>query len=138
MVKEGVITFLDYRVNSIEFKNNADYNGEEVDIDFDVSANYCISDDGEEMIVVLNTNIFEPKEGKAYPFRMTVEIEGYFKSNFEDREKNIEQYVKNAVAILFPYVRALVSTFTANANVTPLILPTVNVNRLLDKGKKNE
>lgn len=136
MDKRGVITFLDYKVNSIEFKNNDDYDGEEVDIDFGVSAHYHISDDGEEMIVVLNTKIFEPKEGKVYPFRMSVEIEGYFKSNFEDKEQEIGQYGKNAVAILFPYVRALVSTFTANANVTPLILPTVNVNKLLDKGRQ--
>lgn len=59
MDKRGVITFLDYKVNSIEFKNNDD-----------------------------------------------------------------------------PYVRALVSSFTANANVTPLILPTVNINKLLDKGEQ--
>ena len=136
MDKRGVITFLDYKVNSIEFKNNDDYNGEEVDVDFDVSAHCHISDQGDEMIVVLNTNIFKPREGKVYPFRMSVEIEGYFKSNFGDQEQDIGQYEKNAVAILFPYVRALVSTFTANANVTPLILPTVNVNRLLSKGKQ--
>lgn len=133
MDKRGVITFLDYKVNNIEFKNNDDYNGEEVDIDFDVSAHYHISDDGEEMIVVLNTNIFEPKAGKIYPFRMSVEIEGYFRSNFGEEEQEIGKYGKNAVAILFPYVRALVSSFTANANVTPLILPTVNVNKLLEK-----
>lgn len=131
MDKRGVITFVDYKVNNVEFRNNDDYNGEEVDIDFDVSAQFHISDDGEEMIVVLNANIFEPKEGKLYPFKMSVEIEGYFKGNLEDKDQDIGQYGKNAVAILFPYVRALVSTFTANANVTPLILPTVNVNKLL-------
>lgn len=132
MDKQGVITFLDYRVNNIEFRNNDDYNGEEVDIDFDVAADYHVSDDGKELIVILSTDIFPPKEGKVYPFRMFVEIEGYFKSNFNDKERNIIQYEKNAVAILFPYVRALISTFTANVNVTPLILPTVNVNKLID------
>lgn len=76
---------------------------------------------------------FAPKEEKIYPFRMTVEVEGYFESNFDQQEDKISQYGKNAVAILFPYVRALVSSFTSNANVTPLILPTVNVNRLLEQ-----
>lgn len=61
------------------------------------------------------------------------EVEGYFESNFDQQEDKISQYGKNAVAILFPYVRALVSSFTSNANVTPLILPTVNVNRLLEQ-----
>lgn len=132
MDKQGVITFLDYRVNNIEFRNNDDYNGEEVDIDFNVAADYHVSDDGKELIVILSTDIFPSKEGKVYPFKMFVEIEGYFKSNFKDKEQNIVQYKENAVAILFPYVRALISTFTANANVTPLILPTVNVNKLID------
>ena len=133
MDKRGAITFLDYKVNKVEFKNNDVYDGEAVDIDFDVSS-YChVSDDGEEMIVGLNTDIFVPKEGKIYPFYMSIEIEGYFKSHFENREQNIAQYKKNAVAILFPYVRALVSTFTANANVAPFILPAGNVKKMLDE-----
>ncbi len=133
MDKRGVITFLDYKVNKIEFVNNSEYNGDEVDVDFDVTAQFKVSQDGQEMIVVLKTDIFAPKEEKIYPFRMTVEVEGYFESNFDQQEDKISQYGKNAVAILFPYVRALVSSFTSNANVTPLILPTVNVNRLLEQ-----
>lgn len=135
MNKKGLITFVDYKVNKIEFENNEEYAGEEVDIDFNIGTEIHISEDGEEMVVILKTNVFEPREGKVYPFRMFVEVEGYFKSNFEDKEQEIRQYGKNAVAILFPYVRALISTFTANANVTPLILPTVNVNRLLERTK---
>ena len=133
MDKRGVITFLDYKVNKIEFVNNSEYNGDEVDVDFDVTAQFKVSQDGQEMIVVLKTDIFAPKEEKIYPFRMTVEVEGYFESNFDQQEDKISQYWKNSVAILFPYVRALVSSFTSNANVTPLILPTVNVNRLLEQ-----
>ena len=133
MNKKGVIAFLDYRVNRIEFVNNDEYDGEEVDVDFDIESQFQVSDDGQEMIVSLKTDIFAPKEEKIYPFRMIVEIEGYFRSNFDEEEDNIRQYGRNAVAILFPYVRALVSSFTANANVTPLILPTVNVNRLLEE-----
>lgn len=131
MDKRGIITFLDYKVNCVQFVNNDEYNGEEVDIDFDVTAQFRVSDDGQEMVVVLKADIFNPKEGKIYPFTMSVEVEGYFRSNFEERKDEIRQYGKNAVAILFPYVRALVSSFTANANVTPLILPTVNVSKLL-------
>ena len=59
MDKRGVITFLDYKVNRIEFVNNSEYNGEEVDIDFDVSAQFQVSEDGQEMVVVLKTDIFE-------------------------------------------------------------------------------
>lgn len=137
MEKKGVITFVDYKVTKIVFENNEDYEGEEVDIEFNIETNVQVSEDGEEMVVIMKTNIFEPEDGKVYPFSMSVEIEGYFKSNIEDKEQEITQYATNAVAILFPYVRALVSTYTANANVTPLILPTVNVNRLMEKEKNS-
>lgn len=133
MDKKGIITFLDYRVNKIEFVNNKEYNGEEVDIDFDMAVEVHVSEDGQEMIVVLKTNIFDSQEETVYPFKMSVEVEGYFKSNFEGEEQDIKKYVKNAVAILFPYVRSLISTYTANANVTPLILPTINVSKLVEK-----
>ena len=37
---------------------------------------------------------------------------------------------KNAIAILFPYIRGFVSSLTALANITPLILPTYNLGEL--------
>ena len=43
----------------------------------------------------------------------------------------------NAIAILYPYVRAIISTYTANANITPLILPTINVNKLIKDQEEN-
>lgn len=35
-------------------------------------------------------------------------------------------FYANSIAILFPYVRAFVSTLTLQANITPLVLPTLN------------
>lgn len=39
----------------------------------------------------------------------------------------------NAIAILFPYIRAIVSTYTAHANIVPVILPPMNINAYLKK-----
>lgn len=36
-------------------------------------------------------------------------------------------FYKNAIAILFPYLRAFVSTITVQANIPPFILPTLNL-----------
>lgn len=36
----------------------------------------------------------------------------------------------NAIAIVFPYLRAFVTTLTAQANLTPLILPVFNLTGL--------
>ncbi|MBR5404160.1 MAG: protein-export chaperone SecB [Bacteroidales bacterium] len=46
-------------------------------------------------------------------------------------------FYNNAIAILFPYVRAFVSTVTLQANIQPLVLPTLNLSDLQDILKAN-
>lgn len=132
MDKRGLITFQDYRVNKVFFQVNEEYNGEEVNIAFKVDANFEVSENNDQMTVILKTEIFPPQDGVVYPFLMEVEVKGFFQK-VDDSQENIMNYAKNATAILFPYVRSIVSTYTASANVTPLILPTINVNKLLEE-----
>ncbi len=55
-----------------------------------------------------------------------------------DDEKNIPDYFyANSIAILFPYVRAMVSTITLQANATPMVLPTLNLSDLKDVLKEH-
>jgi preprotein translocase subunit SecB len=42
----------------------------------------------------------------------------------------------NSIAILFPYVRAFISTLTLQANIPPLVLPTMNLVDLAGQLKK--
>lgn len=46
-------------------------------------------------------------------------------------------FYPNSIAILFPYIRSFVSTLTLQANVQPIILPTMNLTGLQDLLKKN-
>ena len=39
----------------------------------------------------------------------------------------------NAIAILYPYIRSIVSVYTSSINVPPLILPVINVNALIEQ-----
>ena len=64
---------------------------------------------------------------------MKVNLTGYFMAD----SCNPETLKANAIAILYPYVRAIVSTYTANANITPLILPPINVNKLIKDQEEN-
>ena len=43
----------------------------------------------------------------------------------------------NCIAILFPYIRSMVSTLTLQANINPIILPTMNLISLKDALKAN-
>lgn len=54
---------------------------------------------------------------------------GCFASNDEEFLKRM---IPNAVAIIFPYLRAQVSLMTAQPNLPTLVLPAININALLD------
>lgn len=41
-------------------------------------------------------------------------------------------FFANSIAIIFPYLRAFISTVTLQANIQPLILPTYNLSALKD------
>ena len=63
------------------------------------------------------------------PFQINVEIEGYF--NWDDElEKNavlLDAMLKqNAPAILFSYVRPLITLLTVEADMPPLVIPLMN------------
>ena len=66
--------------------------------------------------------------------KLSVELVGTFAfSNSENVNKNLYDNLinKNARAILFPYLRSQVTLITSQPNMTPIILPPININTLL-------
>ena len=66
--------------------------------------------------------------------KLSVELVGTFAfSNSEHVNKNLYDNLinKNAIAILFPYLRSQVTLITSQPNMTPIILPPININTLL-------
>lgn len=47
-----------------------------------------------------------------------------------------DYFYPNSLAILFPYVRAFVGTLSLQANVQPIMLPTINLMGLTDELRK--
>ena len=128
----SIFKFEQYIVKSIDFNYNLDSDEEDYEVDFSVNPN-VITVGTEHLIVELEIKVFD-KPDKAYPFRLNVEIVGFFEcENCEENDIDIEEFKPNAVAILYPYARALVTSITANANTNPMILPTINTNKLLNK-----
>ncbi|WP_346877600.1 protein-export chaperone SecB [Clostridium sp. UBA5712] len=129
---KSVLRFIDYVIDEIYFKN--EYNNEEsFELDFEIDSNVEF-DDANNFVLKLNTHIFQKQENA--PFRMNVKIIGIFEIDDVEDNLRLEIAEKNAVAILFPYVRALISNYTAVANVSPLILPPINVTQYLKDKKK--
>lgn len=132
---ESVLKFIRYDINEIEFKRNGNFKSSEEGTLIDLKIEPIIDIKGTNMDITLNVLIFENAKQNNKPFEMKVNLTGYFTVE----GCNPEIFKANAIAILYPYVRSLVSAYTANANITPLILPTINVNKLIkDQEKEDE
>lgn len=128
------LRFLNYIVNKVNYQtnNNLKPNPEGWKLDFDIKNTTEISPEKDKMNIILNVNIFNGIEGA--PFFMEVEITGYFELVGED---DIIKYEANAIAIMYPYLRAIVSTYTSASNVAPIIMPAINVNAMLKNKNGN-
>lgn len=129
---KSVLRFENYIVKNVVYEYNVDCEEDDdgVQIDFDIDTHFEISPEGKEMLVFLKLIVFDNPVENNYPFKLELEIVGQFSIGLGE-ENDIRVFKTNALAILFPYARALVSSYTANSNVTPLILPTININKFL-------
>ena len=86
-------------------------------------------------ILNLETNITSKSESKG--LNISVEAEGEFNyENITDEQLDNFLYV-NASAILFPYIRAYISSLTALSGINPITLPTLNLVSLKQVLKDN-
>ncbi len=132
MESTSVLEFENYIVKSVEFRVNEEFEGDSVDLDFKIKAGYkFLNESMNEFSTLLEVVIFENQLSNNYPFTMKLEVEGFFKVNSDDEDIIYDMATKNSISILFPYVRSLVSTYTANSNINTLVLPPINVLKMV-------
>lgn len=76
-------------------------------------------------------------ENKSLKINLT--LVGLFECNFAncDQEFRNQMIKKNTVAIMFPYLRAQVSLITTQPNMTPVVIPPINVNALVEETEQS-
>ena len=81
---------------------------------------------------IVNLKIEGEKEDE-YFFSMS--LIGFFEFNSTDMEDTTKRVLlsRNAVAILMPDMRSQISLLTAQPNLTPVVLPVFNINKMIDK-----
>ena len=79
---------------------------------------------------VVNLKFCINNEKKDMPFSMEVDIEGLFHLENWEQPEQLPMITLNAIAILFPYLRSIISMVTANANISPYVLPVMNISAL--------
>ncbi|WP_338595627.1 protein-export chaperone SecB [Clostridium baratii] len=133
----STLQFENYIVENVEFKVNLDYSGSDKEIEIDLDNNYKL--EGDNFCSILELEIFPKAEENDYPFNMKIKMIGLFKVDSFEKEAVKNSYIeRNSIAILFPYLRAIVSTYTANSNIGTTILPPINVIKYLEDKKKNK
>lgn len=69
-------------------------------------------------------------------YSLSLSIVGIFSVSDEDAKKiNISKEVlleKNAISILFPYLRSQITLLTSQPSFQPIVLPPININALFD------
>jgi preprotein translocase subunit SecB len=79
--------------------------------------------------VLLKTEIFGEKQLSEVPFQFNMEIEGFFQWNDElaaDEQLLDSLLNQNAPAILYSYLRPLITLITVEADMPPLVIPLMN------------
>ena len=117
--------FLGYVVSKVEFELKNEFftqNDFKYDQAIDIQQNFN-AENNRFVEVLLNIKIANEKES----FNFLLSIRGGFEANKEMPEELFRSlYTVNAPAILYPFARAIITTYTAQANIPPIILPAVN------------
>ena len=130
MPKKSALLFGDYTVNEIRFKDIPKEN--------DVTEFSLHPKFGRQLIELGNNKYdyilsveISPTDDNPAPFQLFISLTGHFAfENPEDDQvdTNLKEVIlkRNTAAILFPFLRAIASTVTANANIPALLLPVLN------------
>ena len=102
----------------------------EISLEIDNEINIIKSSD-EEMTstVILNLKFFKNSNLEDVPFKLELEIEGIFgwdkelESNFEQLELLLKE---NGPAILYSYLRPIITNLSIEASLPPLVVPLMN------------
>lgn len=114
--------FVKIDLDSSFLKNN------DINISFDVSGEFSITDDKPNF--KLKFGVEAKNEGQENKFVEIVCVANFLFENVGTVEDIPDYFYQNSIAILFPYVRAYISLVTTQANVHPIILPTLNLSQL--------
>lgn len=107
----------------------------EINVDFDCSGVFIT--ETKKFELTFSVFAFDNKKTKDKPI-VYVQCLGKFSFEEVNEFEDIPDFFyRNAIAILFPYLRAYVSMITAQANAPGIILPTYNLSSLGEKLKIN-
>ena len=115
--------------NIFEVNKSFNFPGEiSLEIDSDIKV-VKVSEGDTVAIVILNLKFFKEVEFEQAPFKLEMEVEGMFEwdEKLEKEPTQLETLLQeNAPAILYSYLRPIITTLSIDANLPPLVIPLMN------------
>lgn len=135
-LKKSSLHFDNYVVNRLSFSVVPGFKVKEDDV-FDLSPQF------NRIIEKLNENEYKVTldlqlggDTQPLPFNIDISISGIFITSDVD---NPEEYLRiNASAILFPYIRSLLTMLSTLAALPPIVMPPINFCAMLSDQESNE
>jgi preprotein translocase subunit SecB len=123
---QASFAFQSHLIRKVEFSQPLE-NQERISVEFDPSGEFNVKDGIYKLILRFAAFYGDKKNHKL----IDLVSEGVFKFDENLAFDEIPDYFfSNSIAILYPYLRAFITTLTSVANVKALILPTLNLNSL--------
>lgn len=134
-IKTASFSIEQYYFDQVHIDMNV-YKGDKMDIDFQPFGVFYEKEKKFKLSFVFSAYSIGHKE-EEMPFAR-IKCVGIFQLMDVETLKDIpEFFYRNSIAILFPYLRAYVSIVTVQANIKPIILPTLNLSSLEKPLKEN-
>jgi preprotein translocase subunit SecB len=123
-MQESEFRFLGYRISFIECNIQDDFGKQPEKISQSINIENNFTTENNKFVeVVLNIDV----KSEANNFSFKLKIKGGFQASDEMPDELFKNLSKqNAPAILYPFARSIITSYTAQANIQPIILPTVN------------
>ena len=125
---------MSYSITSFKYEKNKNFKPKEknIQIPLDFQTNFKKIDE-DNILAEFIVNIANDKE---FPFQLNLMLQSEFKSS--KWEANVNQVELTIASILFPYVRALITSLTATAGEQPIMLPVMNVAEMIKNQQKTK
>jgi preprotein translocase subunit SecB len=105
----------------------------DLEMGFEPSGKFNSKESTFELKIIFNA--FSEEAKNAF---VKIECLALFKFEGKMSFEEIPSYFyRNSIAIIFPYIRAYISTVTLQANIPPIVLPTMNLSALETPLKHN-
>ena len=132
------INFEKFLIEKSNFKINKNYipKDEEMELDIKFKNEINIDENNTMALITLSCSVFNKAVERNYPFSLKVTIVGFFEYQANLTDEDILEILEvNGNAILFPYLRSYITTLTSNSGIPPLIIPTINIAKLVKENK---